>query len=172
MPSVHVKWAALSVIVCSSSSFSFSGAERFPYKLGEAWATCYLSGGSEYCNDVLCDNMVMTFSGGMYFSLVSAHLAAYVWNVCLAPGAHEPAAQVYMLIDIPYSLYSLCRLVCNTPCSISLLAVFLGLMKGVDREGSCGSPAQILGQGRWRLLVSLSVNLSPRHCAPAGHRCR
>lgn len=40
------------------------------YRAGSAWATCYLTEGSEYCDDTLCDKMVLTFQGGFYVSAV------------------------------------------------------------------------------------------------------
>jgi hypothetical protein len=46
-------------------------------KLGTAWATCFLTNAAEYCGtDLLCDQMVLSFKGGLYEAWVSGNFSA------------------------------------------------------------------------------------------------
>jgi len=46
----------------------FNLGASYAIRIGSATATCYLTSGAEFCDDMLCDKMVLRFQGGFYLS--------------------------------------------------------------------------------------------------------
>lgn len=66
-------------------------------QIGTAWATCYLTSGIDYCGEgALCDNMVLTFKGGVYETLVRSTLPESMLgdNTCFNENSFMPYEDV------------------------------------------------------------------------------